>query len=75
MNWAGCRDIRMLEERLSQRVHVSHKYIQILKNCPGKTTYLWAILSSVEFVNSEEGFQRTVVCYGYSLSLRCKDKS
>lgn len=75
MNWAGCRDIRMLGERLSQRVHVSHKYIQVLKNCPSKTTYLWAILSSVGFVTSEEGFQGIVVCYGYSLSLRCKDKT
>lgn len=55
----------MLRQRLKGRLPVSHKYIKILKNFSGQTTFLWAVWSSVEFVTSEEEFQGTVVCYAY----------
>lgn len=78
MNWAEYRKIEMLGQRLNQRVQVSHKYIKIKKTphlfWPNRT-YLRAVLSSVEFTTSEEGFQRTVMCYMYSLSLRHEDKT
>lgn len=77
MNWAEYRKIEMLGQRLNQRVQVSHKYIKIKKKklfWPNRT-YLWAVLSSVEFTTSEEGFQRTMVCYMDSLSLRHEDKT
>lgn len=79
MNWAEYRKIEMLGQRLNQRVQVSHKYIKIKKKnkklfWPSRT-YLRAVLSSAEFTTSEEGFQGTVMCYMYSLSLRHKDKT
>lgn len=79
MNWAEYRKIEMLGQRLNQRVQVSHKYIKIKKKKQNKLfwpsrTYLRALLSS-EFTTSEEGVQRTVMCYMYSLSLRHKDKT
>ena len=66
----------MLGQRLNQRVHVSRKSTNILKNFfwPNRT-FLWAILSSVDFATSKEGLQRTVVCYAYSLSLGHEDKT